>query len=633
MFRLADVNDAARENAGLTRDQMIGATVEDLGGNGPRGRRDMLTALTRDDTVSREISHVFASTGEVRRLQVFYVRLGPRHVLNFNSDITSQRDAEERLRISEDRYRALVAGANEGIWLVDPSGSTTFANGKVGRMLGRPVAHIVAGNLLDFVDERDRPVVAASLECPLDTPEAFEARFRHSDGRELLCLLSVNAMPSDRTASSTLCVLADMTALQRERELRLATERQFRRMVETTSEGVWTGDREGRTTFINRAGARMLGLDADEIVGRPIGDLVAEPADAAAVKTKLAGNCQAVRGEFRLARADGTPVDVIASLSLLRSEDGQVNGALAMFSDVTQMKREQADLRESRERFAQVFEEAPAGMVFIAAGHLARGRFLGANRAFRELIGYSEAQLLEKDILSVTHADDVPAESALAHDLFEGLRPEYALDKRFERADGEVVWTRFRAHVLRDERGTPLYGLGVAVDLSAEKAALSAAADAGARAHALLESTPDAVVEVAADGTVEDLNDAAVRMLGLDRRAAEGRPVADTLVAERLRLRFREALVDWQRAAREGHIIEPADTTMTRADGSEFPAAVTITPVAGAEPPRLTLYVRNLGVHDRAEAARREAEERFELLFRDGPAAVALIDVDGRLSD
>jgi PAS domain S-box-containing protein len=72
---------------------------------------------------------------------------------------------------------------------------------------------------------------------------------------------------------------------------------------------------------------------------------------------------------------------------------------------------------------------------------------------------------------------------------------------------------------------------------------------------------------------------------------------------------------------------------MTRADGSEFPAAVTITPVAGADPPRLTLYVRNLGVHDRAEAARREADERFQRLFRDGPAAVVLIDVDGRLTD
>jgi PAS domain S-box-containing protein len=297
------------------------------------------------------------------------------------------------------------------------------------------------------------------------------------------------------------------------------------------------------------------------------------------------------------------------------------------------MKREQVDLRETRERFAQVFEEAPAGMVFIAAGHMVRGRFLGANRAFRELLGYSEEQLLEKDILSVTHPDDVPVESALAHDLFEGQRPAYELDKRFERADGQVVWARFRAHVLRDERGAPVYGLGVAVDISAEKAALGAAADAGARAHALLESTPDAVVEVAADGTVADLNDAALRMLGLDRREAEGSPVADTLVAERLRPRFAEALADWQKAAREERAIEPTETTMTRADGSEFPAAVTITPVAGADPPRLTLYVRNLGVYDRAEAARREAEERFRRLFRDAPAAVVLIDLDGRLTD
>jgi PAS domain S-box-containing protein len=70
-----------------------------------------------------------------------------------------------------------------------------------------------------------------------------------------------------------------------------------------------------------------------------------------------------------------------------------------------------------------------------------------------------------------------------------------------------------------------------------------------------------------------------------------------------------------------------------RADGSEFPAELRISPVRTGERPQLMLYVRNLALQDRAEAARREAEERFERLFRDGPVAGVTIDLHGRITD
>ena len=631
-FRLADVNAAGCEFAGFTREQMVGIRVERIGGNGVRAGRDMLTASLQDRTITREMTHVFAD-GDVRKLEVLYVGLAPGQVLAFARDITGQRAAEERLKISESRYRALVAAANEGVWLVDTAGRTTFANRKVGTMLGRQAAEIAEGNLLDFVDPRDRPSVAGALECPRDTPEAFEARFRHADGRVLLCLLSVSPMPSDNRAPSTLCVLADMTVLQRERELRLESERRFRQIVETTNEGVWTGDRHGCTTFVNQAAAAIVGLDVDEIIGRPFSDFVLDAAQADRVREKFGDFRSPLRGELRLINASGSPVDVHASVSVLRSDTDEIIGSLAVISDVTQMKREQADLRESRERFAQVFEEAPVGIVFMAAGRLVRNKFLGVNPAFCRMVGYTEDELIERDLLAITHPDDVELEQMLAHELFESERNEYVLDKRFVRANGEAISVRFRAHLLRDDRGAPLYGLGVAVDISAEQAAHAMAIDAEERSRAVLDSTPDAVLEVAADGTVIDLNQAALLTFGLERRDAIGASVVDRFVPSRLHSRFADALADWLLAARVGRTIVSTETTMQRSDGSDFPAMVTITPVARAEPVRLTLYVRNLGIQDKAEAARREADERFQRLFRDSATPTVLIDLKGRVTD
>src|SRR4051795_10198357 len=434
-FRIVDVNEAGAAFLGKSPDELIGLSPKDFDGDHARGKRDMLRAAGTQSAVRRDITY-FLPNGDLHQLEVTYVGIGPNELLCFMQDVKMQRQTEQRLRTVHDRYRTLVGAANEGVWLVDHSGRTTFANGKVGEILGHPLHEIAGGSLLDYVDSRDRASVAGALECPRDTPDAFEARFRHSDGRVILCLLSVSPMPGDGPSPATLCVLADLTAVENERELRRETERRFQRMVETARESIWTGDRDGRTTFINDAGARAPGVEPQELIGRPLSDLIVYDDKALALRDRIRRDGRPLVGELRVRRPDGELIDVLANISLLRDDDNAVIGSLAMITDVTQFKREQAELRESHERFAQVFEEAPVGMVFIGAGHLVRGRFLGANRAFRELLGYSEDHLFDKDIFDVTHPDDVDAERVLATALFENERTEYVIDKRFIRGDG-----------------------------------------------------------------------------------------------------------------------------------------------------------------------------------------------------
>jgi PAS domain S-box-containing protein len=122
-------------------------------------------------------------------------------------------------------------------------------------------------------------------------------------------------------------------------------------------------------------------------------------------------------------------------------------------------------------------------------------------------------------------------------------------------------------------------------------------------------------------------------MFGVDQSEVAGKPLADALVPDRLRARFAQALDDWRVAADARKGIDATETTLMRADGSEFPAELRITPVHAGDGAGLMLYVRNLALHDRAEAARREAEERFERLFHDGPVAGVVIDLHGRITE
>lgn len=623
-FRLVDANPAAADFLGRSREQLIGLTPSASPGNSARVRRDMHSALRSGKSVVRS-ARVVGASGRTHNFEITYVPLAPGHVLGFARDVTDEQRTQEELRISRSRYETLVNASPHGIWLVDARGRTAFANQRVGQILGHPSDLIVRSNLLDFVDLRDRASVAGALECPRDTPESFEARFRHREGHEVLCLISLRPVAARGSAPATLCTLADMTALQQERELRAAGEKRFRRMVETASEGIWTGDAHGRTTFVNEAAARMVGLDPAEMVGRPFSDFVVDGEWAREARAELRRTHQPVRAEFRLAHAEGRPVDVIASLSVLWSDDGAPYGALAMVTDVTELKRERENLLESRQRFAQVFDEAPVGMVFIAAGRLAPGSFLGANRVFLDLLGYTEDELADHDLLSITHPADVAAERELVQDLFDRRRDHYEIEKRLVRADGGVVWVRFRAGVLRDLRGAPLYGLGVAVDISAQKRAAEEAATAAQRFERLFRDSDEPAIVLDTDGLVTEANPGFCRLVGrrldhvLQRYAGELLAPADD-----------DAPAPW---ASTDSGDEPVATLrrVVRAEGGVTTVRVSASTVRDADGkptglicrcvPREALALNGAALHDGEPLSDRERQV-LELLARglDGPA-------------
>ncbi|MBA3881745.1 MAG: PAS domain S-box protein [Chthoniobacterales bacterium] len=116
----------------------------------------------------------------------------------------------------------------------------------------------------------------------------------------------------------------------------------------------------------------------------------------------------------------------------------------------------QADLA-SELRFRAMFEQASVGIVQVAEG----GHFLAANPGFCEFIGYSEEELNRVGVRDVTHPEDFPAEEELTRQLAAGAIPEYTLEKRYVRKNGEIVWGSMTAKFVRPADGQLLYTLAI----------------------------------------------------------------------------------------------------------------------------------------------------------------------------
>jgi two-component system cell cycle sensor histidine kinase/response regulator CckA len=122
----------------------------------------------------------------------------------------------------------------------------------------------------------------------------------------------------------------------------------------------------------------------------------------------------------------------------------------------------EAALRESEERFRRVFEEGPLGLALVGKDY----RFLKVNGALCQMVGYSEAELLQMSFPDITHPDDLGANVELAEKVFKHEIPFYQLQKRYVRKNGEIIWIKLTASVLHDQRDEALYGLGMIEDVT-----------------------------------------------------------------------------------------------------------------------------------------------------------------------
>jgi PAS domain S-box-containing protein len=135
-------------------------------------------------------------------------------------------------------------------------------------------------------------------------------------------------------------------ALVRERELRRAQD-QYRLIIETTNDGVWTIGADYRTTFVNRRMAEMLGYSPEEMLGRLPFDFLF-PADVAQKRADLERRQRGSGREVhynRYRRKDGSEMWAILSTAPLFSESGERTGAFAMLSDVTLLRKTEEALR------------------------------------------------------------------------------------------------------------------------------------------------------------------------------------------------------------------------------------------------------------------------------------------------
>jgi len=165
-------------------------------------------------------------------------------------------------------------------------------------------------------------------------------------------------------------------------------------------------------------------------------------------------------------------------------------------------KRAEALLRQSEDRFRTAFEEAPFAMCMAALD----GRFLHANAAMRQMLGYSSEELLAGAWQQITHPEDLERSRQAVDRFRRGEEPTIDLEKRYLHKQGNVIWARVKVSLVRDRSGQPSHFITHIDDVTERKKAEEALRQSEMRYRELFENATDIVFTTDFYGRFTSLN-------------------------------------------------------------------------------------------------------------------------------
>ena len=237
---------------------------------------------------------------------------------------------------------------------------------------------------------------------------------------------------------------------------------------EAANMGVWTWDL--RKDSISNQSERgifgitpMVNFSRDQALGRihpEDRDLLR--AEALAAVASRSGFRVEVRGVL----PDSGEIKWLAVSGAVRcDETGQPVRVDGLTQDITERREVEQRLRESEARFRAIFESAGIGIALVSGD----GVPVESNPALEQLLGYSAAELRKMHFSEFTHPDSIARDKELYSELMAGRRRRYEIEKRYIRKDGETIWGKLVASVVRNQEGNPQFGIAMVEDITQRK--------------------------------------------------------------------------------------------------------------------------------------------------------------------
>lgn len=390
-----------------------------------------------------------------------------------------------------------------------PEKDIIFQKGAFGGIWGKSTKE--KKTLLDNDGPFNTPEGHIPIENTIVTPITFH--------NEVISAIHLANKPNgyDEEDKEMLTTIADQIApvlyarLQRdkqEKERKRAEEslteskEELRTIVDSAPVQIWYKDRDNKIIRVNQAGADAFGKRIEDIEGKPVIELFPEAdsdhyydddlevINSGKPKLNIIEEMLITSGERRYVCTDKVPY---------MDKNGKINGVIAFVRDITEGKRAEEALRESEERYRQLFENSVVGIDIATKS----GKILESNDAIKKMMGYSTDELSHLN-LAETYVNPKEREDFLR--IIDQDGKVENLEVQLLTKKGKPYWANLSTRPIQLKGESVL--LTSVINIQDRKEAEEALRESESRFHNLFDLSPQAIALTAVEtGRYIDVND------------------------------------------------------------------------------------------------------------------------------
>ena len=304
------------------------------------------------------------------------------------------------------------------------------------------------------------------------------------------------------------------------------TNETLQTLIHASPEGIISLDGEGRVKMWNPAAERLFGWSEQEVLG---GAPPFVPEDRQEEFRTL--HAQVMQGEaftnveVRRQKKDGSSIELSLSTAPFHGAQGDIVGVMGVVNDITERKRADEQLRETRHYLERLIEGSTDAIISTNE----EGNVVLFNKGAEILLGYERDEVIGQRVTLVYESEE-RAKEVLRQMRQNGGTPA-GLETAFRTKDGTLIPVLISASILFDAEGREIGTVGFSKDLRERKSAEAALQTAKDYAENVIQSSLDMIISVDRNRKIVEFNRAAEQAFGYSKAEVLGRPI-DLLFAD-----------------------------------------------------------------------------------------------------
>lgn len=306
------------------------------------------------------------------------------------------------ISFNENFFRALIEHNSNAITLLNNEGVVIYDSPAANGMLGYGPTEWIGKSVFEIIHPDDSENIKTLFTNLLQQPKKFVQatfRLRHKNNSWIWIEARATNFLAQKDINAIVVNYHDVTERQQIEEALASSEKNFRSLIENSSDWFIKIDSQGVINYVSDPMTRNLGYTIEEFVGKKIFDFI-HPQDIPITQSLFAqllqNPTQIVSAEYRLKHKDNS-WRWIESVGKNLFDDPDIRAVIGNFRDITERKQAEDALRASEIKFSSAFQSAPLALAITTLA----GQFIETNQAFCELIGYAHEEIVGKTAIDL----------------------------------------------------------------------------------------------------------------------------------------------------------------------------------------------------------------------------------------